>query len=200
VTTGRGTLILVVGPSGAGKDSLIAGAAQRLGSDPALVFARRVITRPSGSGGEDHFAVTATEFDRLGREGGLMLRWHAHGLDYGLPRELAAALEAGRTVVANVSRTVIAEARRRFAPVAVIAVSVAPETLAARLAARGRETATDVAERLRRGGLLSAEPADFVIDNDGTFETAIDRFVELLSRYRCRPGESRNPSPDLPNG
>jgi phosphonate metabolism protein PhnN/1,5-bisphosphokinase (PRPP-forming) len=75
VTTIHGTLILVVGPSGAGKDSLIAGAAQRLGSDPALVFARRVITRPSGSGGEDHFAVTATEFDRLGREGGLMLHW-----------------------------------------------------------------------------------------------------------------------------
>jgi ribose 1,5-bisphosphokinase len=99
-----------------------------------------------------------------------------------------------------VSRTVIAEARRRFAPVAVIAVSAAPETLAARLAARGRETATDVAERLRRGGLLSAEPADLVIDNDGTLETAIDRFVELLSRYRCRSGEGRNPSPDLPNG
>ena len=58
----RGTLILVIGPSGAGKDSIIAGAAERLRDDKRILFARRVITRPAHAGGENHLAVSAGEF------------------------------------------------------------------------------------------------------------------------------------------
>jgi ribose 1,5-bisphosphokinase len=183
----RGTLILVVGPSGAGKDSLIAGAAARLGSDGRLVFARRVVTRPAESGGEDHLAVSPREFAAWRAGGRLMLHWHAHGLDYGLPRELAAELAAGRGVVGNVSRTVVAEARERFAPVAVVAVAAAPATLASRLAGRGREDAADIDRRLRRTGDLSPSPADFIIDNDGPLDAAIDRFVALLRQILDQP-------------
>jgi phosphonate metabolism protein PhnN/1,5-bisphosphokinase (PRPP-forming) len=122
-TARRGTLILVVGPSGAGKDSIIAGAAERLRDDTRVIFARRVITRPAEAGGESHVAVSTAEFSATRAAGRLMLHWRAHGLDYGLPQELAAALEHGKSVVANVSRTVVTEARRRFPPVTVVAVS-----------------------------------------------------------------------------
>ena len=73
--TGRGTLILVVGPSGAGKDSIIAGAAERLRDNPKLVFARRVITRPPEAGGENHLALSSAEFADWRNAGRFMLHW-----------------------------------------------------------------------------------------------------------------------------
>jgi ribose 1,5-bisphosphokinase len=178
--TSRGTLILVVGPSGAGKDSIIAGAASRLWGDQRIVFARRVITRPAGDSSERHVAISRSEFARLRDADQLMLHWQAHGLDYGLPQELAAVLDAGQSVVANVSRTIVAEARARFAPVVVVAVSASAETLAARLAGRGRETDAEITRRLQRAGALSVCLGDFTIDNDGPLETAVGRLVEIL--------------------
>lgn len=176
--TGRGTLILVVGPSGVGKDSIIAGAADRLRDGPRIIFARRLITRPAEAGGEDHIFVSPADFAQRREAGELMLHWSAHGLDYGLPGELAAALEAGRSAVANVSRGVVAEARERFAPTTVIAIAASPETLAARLAGRGRESASDIDSRLQRAG--AAIEADVIIDNDGPLDTAVERFVTVL--------------------
>jgi phosphonate metabolism protein PhnN/1,5-bisphosphokinase (PRPP-forming) len=176
----HGTLILVVGPSGAGKDSVIAGAAEGLRGDARIMFARRLITRPADSGGEAHIAATASEFAILRERGELMLYWHAHGLDYALPQELATALETGCSVVANVSRSIVAEARRLFKPTLVIAVWASPATLAARLGARGRETAAEIERRLDRIGAISPDQADFIVNNDGPLETAVARFVKLL--------------------
>jgi ribose 1,5-bisphosphokinase len=183
--TGRGTLILVVGPSGVGKDSIIAGAADRLREEPRVIFARRLITRAAEAGGEDHIAISRAEFARRRDAGELMLHWSAHGLDYGLPGELARALRAGRSVVANVSRGVVAEARERFVPALVVAITASPETLAARLAGRGRESADDIAARLRREGALV--DADVVIDNDGALDAASERFVAVVRRAMDQP-------------
>lgn len=185
--SGRGTLVLVVGPSGVGKDSIISGAADALRDDARFIFARRLITRPEEAGGEDHIAVTEAEFAAQRDAGALLLYWHAHGLDYGLPGELAAALADGCSVVANVSRSVVAEARERLAPVMAVAITTSPETLAARLAARGREGAADIESRLRRAGAWSPDQADVVIDNDGALEEAVARFVALLREVAAQP-------------
>jgi ribose 1,5-bisphosphokinase len=126
--------------------------------------------------------VSPAEFIARRDAGGLMLHWNAHGLDYGLPRELDAALADGKCIVANVSRSVVAEARARFAPVAVVAVTASPEALAARLAARGRETAADITARLARSGALAPSEADVVIVNDGALDDAVERFIAVLGR------------------
>jgi ribose 1,5-bisphosphokinase len=181
----RGTLILVVGPSGVGKDSIIAGVAARLRGDARAVFAQRVITRPAAVGGEDHLAATPSEFAAWRDAGRLMLDWQAHGLDYGLPRALEAELDAGRSVIANVSRAVAGAARQRFAPIVVAAASA--EALAARLAARGREDAADMRRRLARADPLPTQQADIVIDNDGPLDKAIDRFVEVVRAALGQP-------------
>jgi len=177
----RGTLILVVGPSGAGKDTLIDGARRHLAGDPRFVFARRAITRPESAGGEDHEAATDAEFARRKAAGGFLLDWRAHGLAYGLPASLAADLAAGRHVVANVSRAVIEEAARRLAPVAVVAVTAPRKALAARLAARRREAGADLDERLaREGAAAPAGVAVTTIVNDGTVAEGVDRFAAAL--------------------
>ncbi|HET8996896.1 MAG TPA: phosphonate metabolism protein/1,5-bisphosphokinase (PRPP-forming) PhnN [Acetobacteraceae bacterium] len=168
-------LVLVVGPSGAGKDTLLDAARRTLAGDPRVRFVRRVITRPADAGGEDHEAVSDAAF--AARD--FALQWQAHGLRYGIPVEIAEDLAQGRTVVANVSRTVIAEAARRF-PVQVIEVTAPPEVLAARLATRGREPAADAAARMARNVPLPEGVPLIRVLNDGSIAQGAERFVATL--------------------
>ena len=171
----RGTLFLVVGPSGAGKDSLIEGARKQL---PAgFLFPRRVITRPEGSAGEDHIPVDRATFERRERDGAFALSWRAHGHCYAIPIEIETALAAGTNVVVNVSREAIDEARTKFAPVRVIEVTAPPDVLGARLRARGRESQGEIAERLHQSKHVEA---DTVVVNDGALEPAVAAFVAAL--------------------
>jgi len=173
-----GRLVLVVGPSGAGKDTLIAGARAALHGDARFVFVRRVVTRPAGAA-EDHDSVSDEAFVALEREGGFALSWRAHGLAYGIPAEATEALASGHVVVANVSRAIIAAARQRFPGTLVIAIDAAPEVRARRLAGRGRENTREIDARLRRDVALS-DPEVLRIDNSGTIEVGVARFMAAL--------------------
>jgi ribose 1,5-bisphosphokinase len=166
--------VLVVGPSGAGKDTLLDAARRILADDPRFRFVRRAITRAADAGGEAHEAVTEAEF--AARD--FALQWQAHGLRYGIPAE---AIGDETVSVANVSRTVVAQAARRF-PLRVIEVTAPAEILAARLTSRKREAEGDVAARLARGVTVPGHvPVDTVM-NDGTLEEGIARFVAALNR------------------
>ena len=168
-------LVLVVGPSGAGKDTLLAEARQRLTGEPRIRFVRRSITRPADAGGEDHEAVTEAEFSARD----FALQWRAHNLRYGIPADISRDLALGFTVVANVSRGVILAAAARF-PVRVIEVTAPPEMLAARLATRGRESASDIAARLSRSAPLPEGVAVATVWNDGTLNEGAERFIQAL--------------------
>jgi ribose 1,5-bisphosphokinase len=167
-------LVLVVGPSGAGKDTLLEAARQQLADDSRFRFVRRVITRPADAGGEAHEAVTAEEF--TARE--FALQWRAHGLSYGIPAD---AIEGDATIVVNVSRTIVAEAARRF-PVWVIEVTAPPDVLAARLASRRREDAVDVAARLSRSVALPDHLHIETVINDASLAEGVARFLGALNR------------------
>jgi ribose 1,5-bisphosphokinase len=167
----RGRLILVVGPSGAGKDSLISWCKTRLAGDPTVVFPRRVITRADGDDTEAHETVDEAQFAARLARADFALHWRAHGLAYGIPRSVADELAAGRTVVANVSRAVIAEARDKLPPVTVVTVTAPPAVLAARLRARDRETADAIAARLDRAAAYTVDGPDVVaLDNSGSLD------------------------------
>lgn len=172
-------LHLVVGPSGAGKDTLI-DAARRV--RPDILFVRRCVTRPAGAGGEDHEPISPEAFEAQAAAGGFALWWRAHGLGYGVPRAIETALAQGRHVMANVSRGVVADARARFSPVRVLLIDAAPEALRARLAARGREPPGDAANRLARAGdeALRLEGA-VRIDNGGPLGAATGAFLAALA-------------------
>ncbi len=179
---GLGALILVVGPSGAGKDTLLAGAMERLTGTGRFQLARRVITRPADAGSENHIEMDEAAFRTAEANGEFLLSWRAHGLCYGIPRDPYAKLrEDGVAVIANVSRGVIGEARARLQPVAVVSVAASPAVLAARLAARGREDAADIEARLARADALDVGGHDVsTVMNDGALDVGVAAMAAAL--------------------
>ncbi len=176
---GPGTLLLVVGPSGAGKDTLIDIARARFAGDQHVLFARRLVTRPSGTG-EAHGTLSEAEFESMLAAGRFPLSWRAHGLSYALGPEVAEVIAEGGVVVANGSRATLPEARRRFARVRVVHVTAPIPVRAARLAMRGRESADDIAERLTRAPELDVAP-DLTIENVGTPTEGGTRLVDFIA-------------------
>jgi ribose 1,5-bisphosphokinase len=178
-----GRLIYVIGPSGAGKDSIITYARERLAGDPAApVFVRRHITRPAASGGEDHIPITAEDFQQECDAGRFALAWRANGHGYGVPAEIDPALAAGRHVVLNGSRAHLPDAAARYAMLKPVLIRIDPSVLRRRLADRGRESAAEIEARVRRALDFARveHPALAEIANDGTPEQAGEAFLALL--------------------
>src|SRR5216117_2947292 len=94
---GPGRLVLVVVPSGAGKDTLIDRVRTACREDAGIVFPRRVVTRLSSSA-EDHDTISEAAFDQAATDGAFALWWTAHGLKYGIPAAIDNDIRAGRTV------------------------------------------------------------------------------------------------------
>lgn len=179
--TSRGTLILVVGPSGAGKDTLISGARDALKGDARFVFPRRAITRPQVVGIEDSETMAPGAFAAAVAAGAFALLWRAHGLSYGIPVAIETALGQGRHVVINVSRSVIPEARQRYQPLRIVEAWAPPELLSERLADRGREGDDEIEQRLARVSPMTPEGADVTrIETTGTVAESLAKFLEIL--------------------
>ena len=180
---GPGRLILVVGPSGAGKDTLIALAKTACADDPNIVFPRRVITRQA-SASEENEEVSLDAFrDALAR-GEYAMHWEAHGHCYALPRGIDDELRAGRTLIANVSRTVIGPARREYADVVVISITAPPQVLAERLAARARSSDGKIEHRLGRTVDETSSRPDATIVNTGSAEYHARQLVRIIKGDR----------------
>ena len=179
-----GALVLVVGPSGAGKDSLIGAARTMLAGEPAFDFPLRLITRASDAT-EDCRTLTRAEFAQGRAKCAFALHWEAHGQGYALDRDILAAIERGAVVVANVSRQVIAPARRIASNVFVVHVTVDADTLAERLRARGRDS--DIESRLIRADLALQDAPDLEIVNDGPLQQSAETLVAFLRAVASAP-------------
>lgn len=173
----KGRLITVIGPSGAGKDTLLEGARRLV---PDLVIARRIITRPADAGGEDHEAVDEAGFAARRAAGEFAINWQAHGLSYAIPASILDTLASGRNVVFNGSRAALPVALERFPGLEIAYIDAPKAVLAERLAARGRETAAEILQRLSRR-TPDVPPGAHVILNDGSVEEGVARLAAFLS-------------------
>jgi phosphonate metabolism protein PhnN/1,5-bisphosphokinase (PRPP-forming) len=189
-------LVAVVGPSGAGKDTLMQAARARLADDGRFRFVRRSITRPAGAGGEDHAALSEAEFVARRDGGAFALWWAAHGLFYGIPRDIEEDMAAGRVVVANLSRAALPDASRYRLRVLEITAPLALR--ATRLAARGREEVADIAARLAREAPLPAGLAVETVMNDAAVADGVARVLAVLSRAAADAPRSGRVQPDRP--
>ncbi len=175
-----GLFFYVVGPSGAGKDSLIDGARQQLPAE-TFVFAMRVITRAPGKPGEDYDSCTEEEFHQRKAQGEFLITWGAHGLFYGLPKSLLVIQQGGQHIIANGSRGVAEHIKALVPGLVFIEITAPLELLAKRIAQRGRETVQEISLRLsRQVSALPAEVSTYRIHNDQSVDVGIERFVSTL--------------------
>jgi ribose 1,5-bisphosphokinase len=168
-----------MGPSGAGKDSVMGEAAALMPG--RLVLAERLVTRPPSALSADRF-VTEEHLDRLAREGRLALGWRAHGYGYAIERTVEDDIRRGLAVMVNGSRGYLPQALALCPSIVPVLVTADPGMLRERLEKRAREGAVSIGERLLRTdasfGLDRYGLA--AIDNSGYLETAVESFLTLI--------------------
>ncbi|GAB5468053.1 MAG: phosphonate metabolism protein/1,5-bisphosphokinase (PRPP-forming) PhnN [Rhodospirillales bacterium] len=178
-----GRLIAVVGPSGVGKDSLIAGI---VAAAPCIRPVRRSITRAAGLGGEAYEALTPEAFAEAARCGAFCLHWQAHGLLYGIPAGALEEVRGGATCLANLSRGALVQAAQVFPSLTVLKVTASAEALARRLALRGRENSSEIARRLAQADKpLPAGLTVIEVRNDGPLAATVASALAALQPVRA---------------
>lgn len=174
-------LIYVIGPSGAGKDSVIHALRERWSLRLPVHWARRTITRAVQPEGEPHESVTLTDFTQLLQRGALAMHWQGNGLRYGVRRSELAPLEQGHCVLVTGSRAHAPVVQRVWPACTLVHISAPTDVLRQRLNARGREDEQAIASRLRRE-VEQDWPAETIrIVNDSTLTAAAETLHSALA-------------------
>lgn len=193
-----GRLVYVAGPSGSGKDSVLDALARTL---PAgCVIMPRVMTRRGAQDDDGADTLDDASFVRQQADGAFALSWQAHGLRYGIRRDLDTHLAQGRLALVNGSRAHWREARQRYPDAALVWLTVAPDLLLARLRGRGRETEAQIQQRLQRNAQMARQLDDpamagvdvLVLDNSGMLDAAVQRLRAQLVRWMPPSGQARD--------
>jgi ribose 1,5-bisphosphokinase len=188
----NGALVYVMGPSGAGKDSVLNRARTLLPDNVPVVFAHRYITRSAEAGGENHIELSPAEFGLRRTHGLFAFHWRAHGNEYGIGREIYSWRRAGLTVVVSGSREHFQQIAGIDDNTHPVLITAPAERLAQRLTSRAREDADAAAERLQRSEAYDVTDRRLVtIVNDGPLDAAATRFVSLLATLQCSPDVRR---------
>ena len=133
-------VFLIIGNSGAGKDTIIEEVLRRFPSHyRKLQVPKRVITRQS-SDTEKFESVDTETFYKLRESGEFILEWESYENFYGIRREVLDWIDAGHPVLLNISRNVVQTAREKFPDVRVIFIRVPLDVTADRIIERGRES------------------------------------------------------------
>ena len=174
-------LVYVMGPSGAGKDTLIAYARARV--DPArIVFAHRYITRPATEGGENHIALTVDEFAKRSAAGLFALSWYSHGFAYAIGVEIDLLRAHVALIVVSGSRAAWPQAQRRYPDLRGVLIEAPAAVRAERLTGRGREDAAAIDERLAAEVKVAESESVHRLDNGGALQHAGDELVAFHER------------------
>lgn len=186
----RGRLFYIMGPSGAGKDTLLRGCRERTAEVPGLLVAHRYITRTPDGGTEHHVWLSDAEFEQRVNLGAFAMHWSANGFRYGIGREIDLWLAGGSPVLVNGSRGYLDAARARYGSTLIpVLITVDPDRLQRRLLLRGRESPQDIEARIRRARTLAQQlPTDcLVVENNDSAEEAISRLLAVVAEQQPQP-------------
>ena len=184
-------LVVISGPSAAGKDSLVNALLER---DPAL---RRVVTatdrprRPNERDGRDYHFVSRAEFERLIAQGGLVEWAIVYGQYKGIPKwELEQALESGQDVVVRVDVQGAVAIRRLMHQAILIFIAASSEAeMVRRLRERGGDTEEQIENRISkaREEMSHLEEFDYlVINHQGRLDEAVEQVQAILTTEHYR--------------
>lgn len=176
-----GRLFYVIGPSGSGKDTFIQVVRARW--PDAILYAHRYITRHAAAGGENHIELSEREFLFRKKMGLFSVDWQAHQHYYGVGNEIDSWIDQGLDVVINGSREYLGQMQDKFGDkLFPVLMQVDEATLAKRLRQRGRESDTQIIERLARAKAycLTLPKQAVVIDNSGSIDASLLQFSDYF--------------------
>lgn len=184
-------IFYLMGPSGSGKDSLLRECRRRITEADRCFVAHRYITREPELGGENHIWLTEPEFRTRKTLGAFAMHWQANGFYYGIGSEIDTWLDQGLNVLFNGSRGYLAQARERYHHRLVpVVVDVDIECLEQRLRQRGRETDSQINQRIERARRFQhqLDPNMHRIDNNHSLAAGAEQLLSLIRQYGALSG------------
>ena len=177
----KSKLYFLIGPSGAGKDTLLREIKSTRYAEKQPLVAHRYITRPQRMFDENHIELSTFDFHQRKESGLFLFEWCSHGNQYGIGREIKKWIKSGNDVIVNGSREYLSQARKIHPSLIPIWITVAETVLYQRLSNRGRETEADIELRIQRNRELElTKPESCVlINNDQSIEDTVGQIIAL---------------------
>lgn len=187
----RPLLIVISGPSGVGKDSVVQNMKARQSDIFFVVTMTDRAPRPEEKDGKDYFFVSTQDFQDLVESGGFIEHAVVYGDLKGVPREqVRQAMESGWDVVMRLDVQGAAHIRA-ICPGAVLIFLTAEskEAIRERLVRRERKVTEDLERRIQtaQGEMDCVGQFDYVVVNrDGQLEQAVDQVMAIIQAEHCR--------------
>jgi phosphonate metabolism protein PhnN/1,5-bisphosphokinase (PRPP-forming) len=168
-------IVLIIGPSGAGKDTLIKEAKKEF--KEKINFVKRYITRESDVN-ESNYYIDEYAFEILRHNSYFASSWNAHGNFYGIPKRF---IKNGINLI-SISRGRIKDFENLYEKVYTINITLPKEILKQRLLKRGRENKEDIEKRVQREYKKIEAKNLIEFDNLASIEDSKKNFISLLKR------------------
>ncbi len=188
-------VVIISGPSGAGKDTVINSALSRDESLAKVATAKTRAPRPGEVDGEHHVFLTDDQFDRWVAEDAFLEHVVSYGHRSGVPRAAVdKLLGQGRTVILRTDVEGARTLRERLDQPLLVFLTVADRAeLERRIRARGAEGEQQIAVRLAEAEAEMAESHWFdvvIVNHEGQQDAATTDLIQAIDEERRRRGES----------
>lgn len=185
----KGILLVVSGPSGAGKGTICAAIRKIF---PKLNYSISMTTRAPRKGeveGTSYFFRTNEEFEKLIKEDAFLEYARVYDHYYGTPKKYALdKIENGESVLLEIDSQGAMQVKQRY-PQGVFVYVVPPslDVLSARIHGRGTDSEEVIQKRLAKitDELAMAHKYDYIIVND-VLEDAVHKVCSILEAESCK--------------
>jgi len=184
-------LIVISGPSGVGKDTLVSRMQERGCPFYFVVTATDRDPRPEEADGEDYFFVSTEEFEKMKREDELLESAMVYGQYKGVPKQqVRDAMASGKDVVMRLDVQGAATIRSIVPDAILIFLTASSEAeLEERLRDRGRDSLEQVERRIATALQEMKRLSEFdyrVTNRDAELDHAVDDVLAIIRAEHCR--------------